>query len=69
VSQEMTHLCVIGGDGKIVWQGKCLSTPEDIAGTIRSKAPDVARIGLESGSIVHLALARPEGDGPSRGMS
>jgi transposase len=21
VSQEMTYLCVIGGDGKIVWQG------------------------------------------------
>jgi len=33
VSQEMTHLCVIGGDGKIVWQGKCLSTPEAIAAT------------------------------------
>jgi hypothetical protein len=27
VSQEMTHLCAISGDGKIVWQGKCLSTP------------------------------------------
>jgi hypothetical protein len=22
VSQEMTHLCVIADDGKIVWQGK-----------------------------------------------
>ena len=51
VSQEMTRLCVIGGDGKIIWQGKCLSTPEDIAGTIRSKAPDVVRIGLESGPL------------------
>lgn len=51
VSQEMTYLCVIGNDGKAVWQGKCLSTPEDIAGTIRSKAPDVVRIGLESGPL------------------
>src|SRR5579863_4550256 len=51
VSQEMTHLCVIGGDGKTVWQGKCLSTPEDIAGTIKSKAPNVVRIGLESGPL------------------
>jgi transposase len=51
VSQEITHLCVIGGDGKTVWQGKCLSTPEDIAGTIKSKAPDVVRIGLESGPL------------------
>ena len=51
VSQAMTHLCVIGVDGKIVWQGKCISTPEDIAGTIRAKAPDVTRIGLESGPL------------------
>ena len=26
VSQEMTHLCVIGGDGKIVWQGVSVDT-------------------------------------------
>ena len=51
VSQAMTHLCVIDGAGKAVWQGKCLSTPEDIAGTIKSKAPDVVRIGLESGPL------------------
>jgi ABC-type uncharacterized transport system substrate-binding protein len=51
VSQEMTHLCVIGGDAKIVWQGKCLSTPEAIAETIRSRAPDVVRVGLESGPL------------------
>jgi transposase len=51
VSQEMTHLCVINGDGKAVWQGKCLSTPEDIAKAIKSKAPDVVRIGLESGPL------------------
>jgi transposase len=48
VSQEMTHLCVIGNDGKVVWQGRCLSTSEDIAGTIRSKASEIVRIGLES---------------------
>jgi hypothetical protein len=46
VSQEMTHLCVIDGQGKTVWQGRCLSTPEAIAGTIKSKAPDVVRISV-----------------------
>src|SRR5260370_7511479 len=51
VSQEMTHFCVIDGQGKTVWQGRCLSTPEAIAGTIKSKAPDVVRIGLESGPL------------------
>jgi transposase len=47
----MTHLCVIEGQGKTVWQGRCLSTPEAIAGTVKSKAPDVVRIGLESGPL------------------
>jgi hypothetical protein len=28
VSQDVTHLCVLRGDGKISWQGKCRSTPE-----------------------------------------
>jgi transposase len=51
VSQQMTHVCIIGSDGKTVWQGKCLSTPEAIAEVIKSKAPDVARIGLESGPL------------------
>jgi len=51
VSQDMTHVCVIGGDGKIVWQGKCRSTPEAIAEVIRSKAPNAVRIGLESGPL------------------
>lgn len=37
-----------GQDG---WQGKCLSTPEAIADVIASKAPYVARIGLESGPL------------------
>ncbi|WP_434725556.1 hypothetical protein [Mesorhizobium sp. RIZ17] len=43
-----------GSDDKIVWQAKCLSTPEDIAGNIRSKAPDVLRIGLESVPVLCL---------------
>lgn len=51
VSQETTHLCVIDGEGKTAWQGKCLSTPEAIADAITSKAPYVARIGLESGPL------------------
>jgi transposase len=51
VSQGLTHLCVINSDGKTVWQGKCCSTPDDIAATIRLKARDVVRIGLESGPL------------------
>jgi transposase len=51
VSQDMTHVCVIGSDGRIIWQGKCLSTPEAIADAIKTKAPKVTRIGLESGPL------------------
>jgi transposase len=51
VSQALTHLCVIGGDGKTLWQGKCHSTPEAIAEVIQSRAPDAVRIGLESGPL------------------
>ena len=51
VSQQTTHLCVIGNDGKTVWRGQCASTPEAIAKTIETKAPNVVRVGLESGPL------------------
>jgi transposase len=27
ISQAMTHLCVVDGKGKKVWQGKCPTNP------------------------------------------
>lgn len=51
VSQDITHVCVIGSNGRIDWQGTCLSTPEGISGAIRAKAPNAIRIGLESGPL------------------
>jgi transposase len=51
VSQQTTHLCVIDNNGKAVWRGQCASTPEAIAKTIQTKAPKVARVGLESGPL------------------
>ncbi len=51
VSQEVTHLCVVDSKGETVWQGRCSSTPETIAEAIRAHAVEVARIGLESGSL------------------
>ena len=51
VSQEQTSICVVDGDGKALWQGKCASTPETLAATIRTRAPQAARIGLESGPL------------------
>ena len=51
VSLEQTSVCVVDGDGKTLWQGKCASTPEAIAATIRAEAPAAVRIGLESGPL------------------
>ena len=51
VSQEQTHLCVIGADGKIVWRGRCPSTPEAIAGALKARAPHAVRVALESGPL------------------
>src|SRR3954468_359754 len=45
VSQKLTHVCVVDQTGSVVWRGTCLSTPEDIAATVRAKAPDAVRIG------------------------
>lgn len=50
VSQEETHICVIDEDDKIIWQGKCLSTPE-AAYLIQQNAPHVSKIGLETGNL------------------
>ncbi|MDX0480045.1 IS110 family transposase [Sinorhizobium medicae] len=63
VSQDITHVCVIGSDGKIVWQGTCLSTPEGISAAIKAKAPNAIRIGLESGplSTWHWHALKAEG--------
>jgi len=51
VSLEQTALCVVDGGGKTLWQGKCASTPEAIAAAVRARAPEVARVGLESGPL------------------
>jgi transposase len=51
VSLAQTSICVVDGSGRTLWQGKCASTPEAIAAAIRAKAPEVARVGLESGPL------------------
>ncbi len=51
VSQAETSVCVVDGAGKVVWQGKCASTPEAMAATVQRRAPHVARIALETGPM------------------
>ncbi|MCW2239269.1 IS110 family RNA-guided transposase [Azospirillum canadense] len=51
VSLNETSVCVVTEAGKAVWKGKCASTPEAIAETLRRHAPQAVRIGLESGPL------------------
>jgi transposase len=51
ISQALTHLCVVDGKGKKIWQGKCPTKPEDIAEIICKKAPSATLVGMESGAL------------------
>jgi transposase len=50
VSLKLTAICIVDGTGKIVREGTVASNPEAIAAFIRSHAPHVVRIGLETGA-------------------
>jgi transposase len=54
VSQDQTSICVVDESGRVLWQGKCASTPEAIAATLRSKAPQAER--MESGPPLSIWL-------------
>lgn len=51
VSEKKTSVCVVAEDGHQIWKGKCLSTPEALASTIRERAPHAERVGLETGPL------------------
>ena len=49
VSLKETSICVVDGDGEIICEGTVFSEPEAIAEFIKTRAPHVKRIGLETG--------------------
>jgi hypothetical protein len=49
VSLKQTAICIVDGIGKVQCEGIVLSDPEAIAAFIKSYAPNVVRIGLETG--------------------
>src|SRR5919202_6093938 len=51
VSQKLTHVCVVDQTDSVVWRGTGLSRPDEIAATVRAKAPHAQRIGLETGPL------------------
>jgi transposase len=50
VSLRLTAICIVDGTGKIAREGSVASDPEAIAAFVKSHAPHVARIGLETGA-------------------
>ena len=51
VSDKSTHLCVVDGSGATVWSGACATDPEVIARTLKSRAPGLVRVVLETGPL------------------
>jgi transposase len=50
VSLKLTAICIVDRTGKIEREGVVSSDPEAIAIFIKSHAPHVARVGLETGA-------------------
>ena len=50
VSLKLTAICIVDRKGKIEREGVVSSDPETIATFIKSHAPHVARVGLETGA-------------------
>ena len=48
VSLKQTAICIVDRTGKIEREGVAASDPETIAAFVKSHAPRVARIGLET---------------------
>lgn len=51
VSDKSTHVCVVDGEGAIVWRGACATDPETIARTLGRHAGGVVRAVLETGAL------------------
>src|SRR5918995_7459859 len=51
VSNEETAIHVVDDAGHTVWRGKRASDPEPLAEALRRHAPDLVRVGLETGFL------------------
>jgi transposase len=51
VSDKSTHLCVVDGSGAVFWAGACATDPDVIARTLKTRAPGLVRVVLETGPL------------------
>ena len=65
VSLKQTSICVVNQTGSVVREGVVNSDPKAIAAFVRSNPPGAVRIGLETGSTLHVAMDRAQAAWPS----
>src|SRR3712207_1611824 len=63
VSQRSTSVCILDGQGKRVWRGKCATDPAAIEEVIRARAGGPARVGLETGPLTPWLVHELRGRG------
>ena len=51
VSDKSTHVCVTDAGGVVLWAGACATDPEVIARTLKTRAPGLVRVILETGPL------------------
>ena len=51
VSLRSTSVHVVDEAGKCLWRGKCATEPDVLAAVVRKRAPEVVRVGLETGFL------------------
>lgn len=51
VSDKSTHICVVDSGGTEVWSGACATDPDAIARTLKTRAPGLVRVVLETGAL------------------
>ncbi|HZL01483.1 MAG TPA: IS110 family transposase, partial [Caulobacteraceae bacterium] len=51
VSDKATHICVVDGEGKVIWRGVCATDPQALAAALAKRCPDVGRVVLETGAL------------------
>jgi transposase len=51
ISQKETEICVVDEEGRRIWRGRCPSRPESIIQALQRHAPELARVGMETGPL------------------
>jgi transposase len=63
VSQRSTAVCILDGQGRRVWRGKCATDPATIEAVVRARAGGPARVGVETGALTPWLVHELRGRG------